>query len=120
MESWAELSEAGVLVQLLLPPAQGLLTSGSTLWDCPLLTTESGLDGFSGPCLSESGLPGPGGEEERMDGGLGPPSVLRRWHLLVLRSSGPGSQIWGEVVSRVLRVSCADPAMGDCLPWSGP
>lgn len=41
-----------------------------------------------------------------MDGGLGPPSVLRRWHLLVLRSSGPGSQIWGEVVSRVLT-----------LPW---
>lgn len=71
MESWAELSEAGALVQLCCCPAQGLLTSGSTLWDCPLLTTESGLDGFSGPFLSESELPGPRGEE-RMDGGLGP------------------------------------------------
>lgn len=47
-------------------------------------------------------------------------SVPWRWHLLVLRSSGPGSQIWGEVVSRVLCVSCADLAMGDIFPGVGP
>ena len=46
-----------------------------------------------------------------MDGGLGPPSVLRRWHLLVLRSSGPGSQIW----ERLFPGCCVSAVL--TLPW---